>query len=186
MSEVISTSVPVVSAPLESSVSVSLLETDDISLNMCNLTKKDGNLESYIAHRLEGCGNVDLVSMGFKAVCPSSGDYIRIGTAEVGSSASVFSLAGRSNGFIFKANDKTKGLEIERILKTASTVSRQIRPASTNLPMIRLAYEKSAGTQLFLHIKIKVNGVRTHNDVFGAGDVIEGAGVEECEASAQQ
>lgn len=173
-------------APIENSVSLELEESDIVNLDMSALTTKDGSIESYVAHRLEGCPNVDLIKLSIKCQAQSAKDYIRIGMSAMGSSASIKSLAGKKNGFKHKANDRNVGEEIEKDLVPMANVSRQIRPCSSQLPMLRLCYEKSAGMDLTLIVYMKVNGVREHNDVFTAANVVEGAGIEESEGASDE
>lgn len=185
MSEITNTgmSKETAAAPLEQVLSGDTPETDICNLDLSALTTKDGSILDYIGHRLEGCPNVQLLSWSFKAQAGAAGDFLRIGMASINSSASIKSLAGKKNGFKHKANDRNYGEEIERDLIPMSNVSRQIQPDSSQIPMLRLCYEKSAGMDLTFTFRYKVNGVREFNDVFSAADVVSGAGIAEAEAS---
>jgi hypothetical protein len=152
------------SAPLERGIGQDFLFTHIIHLHLGGARSFDGPIEDLIEHRLEGCGKVDLVSMSIKAVAKTAGAFINIGTSAVGSSSTALSLALTPSGFVHIANALNTGIQIEQVLVPMSNVSRQIRPASTNLPMLRLVFEKSENIQVNLVLYIKVEGVIVHHD----------------------
>jgi hypothetical protein len=152
------------SAPLERGIGQDFIYTHIIHLHLGGARSFDGPVEDLIQHRLEGCGKVDLVSMSIKAVAKTAGAFINIGTSAVGSSSTALSLGLTPSGFVHVANALNVGVQIEQTLIPMSNVSRQIRPASTNLPMLRLVFEKSENIQVNLVLYIKVEGVIVHHD----------------------
>jgi hypothetical protein len=152
-------------APLERGIGSSFEYTDLVQLDCSGKNEFDGPLEDLVSHRLEGTGKVDLIKIVVKYQATDSGARIYLGTSAVGSSAQAKSLAMNGSGHAHSANAFNSGSEHIFDLVPLANVSRQIRPASTNLPMLRLVYEKTAYMNLSIHIYMKVEGVRVHNDV---------------------
>jgi hypothetical protein len=154
---VVSSEVLTSAAPLETNISVDHQETDIIVLDgdYC-----DHPLDVILAPYLEGCGRVDLLKIEAKIVTTDARQKVMMGFAATGSSISVAQAAGKLSGLLFVSNAKTQGDEVTKVLVPEDTLSRQIRPNSADLPMLKLMVDVNPEVMLFLHIYIKVRGVR--------------------------
>jgi len=161
-------------APLERGIGTEFLYTDIVQLCCDGKNEYDGPISDLVEHRLEGCGKVDLVQFSVKYQAGAGGARIYLGTSAVGSSATAKALAMNRNGHAHISNNFNAGAEHIVDLVPMSNVSRQIQPASTNLPMLRFTYEKTSTMSLNLTLYLKVEGVRVYNDTIAMSSEPDG------------
>jgi hypothetical protein len=146
-------------APLESTVARELGYTFDCQVFYKNLHKGNNTLWTYVQEDCAGCGNVDLISVQAICVCSNEGDWYQIGLVATGSGMPLAISSMRENGAYHVANARNYGIRNVHELIPDSNLSRQLFPTSSQLPSITMAFEKSKGTTINFHIKLKVNGV---------------------------
>lgn len=151
------------SAPLETGIGRSFEYTDIVHVQV-NKNAVDSAIEEFVEQRLEGCGKVDLVKVVLNCLPTVAGASVKIGTSAIGSAATCELLSMTSGGYAFVASGLNAGVKHSVDIVPISSVSRQIRPASTNLPMLRLALEKTDNMLVILEFYIRVEGARVHYD----------------------
>lgn len=156
---VVSNDVLTGAAPVEGGVSTSHDYTDII---VWSGYKLDQALDALLSSKLEGCGKVDLVKIEVKIITSAEKQHVYMGFASTGSSIPVKMAAGKLSGLFFRSNAKTVGDEITKVLVPEDTLSRQIRPNSANLPMLKFMVDVTEGVDVFVHFYVKVSGMRVH------------------------
>lgn len=157
--DVTKTNVLFSSAPLEP---VSFTETPynmivHIELKKTSISVKIADLiKSY----LEGCGNVDLHHIDLVVVTTAASQTVKAGMCDAGSSATINHVSMKANGVHFTSTSYNYGVKNTHTLEPEGTLSRQIQPVSSNLPMIKLLVEKAEAASVQLDVYIKIHGVR--------------------------
>jgi hypothetical protein len=149
--------------PIEPNISVSAAFTDICYLNCGKKKVHSDSLFTYVQAVLPGVGNVDILEILVTYLLPSDGDYVYVGMKEKNGAATARQLAMRPGNIAAVANNMTKGVKHETSLMHPHFGSRQITPASSQLQMLDLCFEKTEGAILTLVFHVKVNGTRSHN-----------------------
>lgn len=145
-------------APFEANVARSHPFTHIIYLEL----KKDefsGTLDNMLANYLTGCGNVQLVKLSVVFQPPSEGVSIAAGVCEAGANVSIDLMAMKGNGILFTSALPTVGRKFTEELVPEDTLSKQIRPISSDLPMIKVCVRKDTKMKAMLEVRLKVNGM---------------------------
>jgi hypothetical protein len=148
-------------APLESNLSVSEPYNVEFDIKV-NAGGVDSPLDALLADVMTGCGRVDLHSIQMNFTPLTAGDSVQIGFSATGSTASIDHLSMLTDGYEFKASNYTIGKKVEVHLVPDNLYSRQIRPNSADLPMLRLVMKVSTGFRVLLIIRVNVRGFRRH------------------------
>lgn len=154
--------------PLEVSSPPREAFTDVIYLDLGDTTAHSGALVSYVEDFLDGCGQVNMLSLSVKYQFSTETDYIRVGTAAMASSATTAQLSRKKNGLTHTGNAFTKGTTFIVDIIPMSNISRRLQPPSPNEPMLKLAYEKSATCVVSFIFHLQVVGIREHHNIIGS------------------
>jgi hypothetical protein len=144
-------------AKLESNISVDHVYTDVIMLKMKSC---DAPLDAILAPYLPGVGNANLVKLSYKIVTTAAKQKIRIGFCSTVSPLTADLAAMKESGLYFVSNEKTVGDEVVGVLIPEDTLSRQIRPNSAQLVMMKLLVDVPEAASVMLFFYVKVNGMR--------------------------
>jgi len=148
-------------ASLESKISTEHVYSDVVRVSMGEKESWSGDVNEAIADALRGCGAVDLIKVQCIIMTPEEGSSVSIGFCEAGSSESVETLSMKENGYNFVATAYNKGTRQVVELVPEDTLSRQIRPISSDLPMLCMKISKSKKTKVSVAFYIKVRGIRS-------------------------
>lgn len=119
----------------------------------------DSNIEKLLSKDLEGCGQVHLYKIDIKYRFTDSNQSIRAGFCEVGSTASIDHVSGAVGGLSVGSGPMTIGYSNLVTLMPMDTLSRQIRPNSSVLPMLKFLYQASDGVVVNIAIYLKIMGL---------------------------
>lgn len=119
-----------------------------------------GSLDTILSAVMVGCGRVELVKVELKYIATESGATLYAGFQEAGGSKTAKQVAMKPSGHAHVANTLNFGQTHEVTLVPEGILSRQIRPNSSDLPMIK--FELNAGTKMevAVHYYLNVIGPR--------------------------
>jgi len=117
-----------------------------------------GTLEFLLSDLIKGAGQVDLVSIKLNFVLPNAMDAIKAGVCESGNNLTVDQVALKSNGVYMVATEFNAGHKHVAEIIPEDILSKQIRPISSNLPMIQLMVTKTEKAVVNIEVKVKVRG----------------------------
>jgi hypothetical protein len=109
-----------------------------------------------------GVGNCQLVSLEVSYIAVEAAKVFMFGMAETSCSASLKSLAMTQTGIYFVSTAYSVGVMGNREIIPPANVSRQIRPVSSDLMMLKLFYDVAVGIDVQIAFHIHVSTVRTH------------------------
>lgn len=144
----------------EPSISPSHDFTDVIVVT--GISKFEGALDELFSSFLNGCGMVSLHSVTLKVITSAAGQKVQAGFSSATSNTTIDVVSGKLNGFFHRSNNMNVGNQIVAELIPEDTLSRQIRPCSSLLPMLRFHIAVTDGADVFVHFKVKVHGIRYH------------------------
>jgi len=117
-------------------------------------------IASIIEDELEGYGKVDLHSLRIKYVCSKANQAIMCGLGNAVGEKSITQIASRRAGFSHVSNSYNFGIQSEVELIVPDTLTRQIQPASSHLPAMRLYLSTTGGPRVSLILQVKTYGPR--------------------------
>jgi len=144
-------------APLESSVASTQPYTHVSHFVIGTAVSFSWTLAGMLKDDISGYGNVDLHSIVIDYEMPTEGLKILGGFCHAGTSLTVNQVAFKPNGLHRTSNARTAGEPYTAIMVPESTMSRQIQPVSSDLPMIKFMMEWSKGVCGQIHIFYKVH-----------------------------
>lgn len=144
-------------APLESGVSVKHEYTDVINVSG---NEYDGALSIYLSDLFEGCGRVDLLHMDVYVLACDKAQACYASIVSVNSSATVEQAAMFGNGFAYISNSFEVGIKHKVTLVPPDTLSRQIQPPSSDLPMLKFMLTADPKMRVNVEFFVKVHGAR--------------------------
>ena len=151
-------------APLEPSVAKEFPFSHRFLIPMGSGTKFttiSGKFEELLSDYMVGCGKVDLFDVEVHFTCLKSGQQVTFALVSVDSGLDLTTAAMLGNGIRHVSNDKNMGEKHEVRLVPESINSRQIRPPSSDLPMLKLMGSVGSDTACMLVVRVKVVGFIT-------------------------
>lgn len=151
-------------ARLEPSVAVDFPFTHRFLIPMgsdCGIYKVSGKFEDLLNDHMVGCGKVDLYDVEIHFTCLKSGQQVTFALVSVDSGLSLTNAAMLGNGIRHVSNDKNMGEKHEVRLVPESINSRQIRPPSSDLPMLKIMGSVGTDTACLIVVRVKVTGFIT-------------------------
>jgi len=147
-------------APIEPSVAVT--EDGVVIMNFWFSSKKsvDSLVSDLLSSQLSGCGNVDLLEVQVNCTLAGAGDYVHVGFSASDSTQSAERLSYGPGGFRAQAGTHHVQPNYSATLIVPGVYSRQLRPPSSILPMLRIAMVSSAGASGMMIFKVKIHGPR--------------------------
>lgn len=125
-------------------------------------TSLDNTLQNWLSSFLEGVGQAHLVELKVHAHGPE-GSKLYVGVSSVGKTETAKTLANTNRGFLLVPNSRTANGKAEAVIVPMATISRQIQPASSNQPMMRLVYEKTADMNCTFEFRVQIPDVRVRD-----------------------
>jgi len=126
-------------------------------------TSKDDTLANWLVNRLAGCGQVHLVQLKVHATGAAK-ESLYVGISAVGKTESAKNLAVTGRGFMLVPNAKNENELVTATIIPMGILSRQIQPPSSNQPMMRLVFEKTAGMTVTFEFQVEVPDVRIQDE----------------------
>jgi len=145
-------------APHESGVSVVTGFTKQVVISFGTKTGYTDTLANLLVEDMRGCGRVVLESISATLVTSAADQFFKFGIAEEGSSASIDHTCMMPGGVNIRSNAYNYGTQLSFPIIPRGTVSRQIRPQSSDLPMMKIMVAKSAEASLVLTLNISIIG----------------------------
>lgn len=162
VAEIVSVGSVTASAPHEPNISTEHPFNIVVYIDAGDCTSWSGSIVDLVAPQIEGCGRVDLHSIAVSALGTAASQEIYVGVSDIGSSAPIKALAAKSNGLMYKTTSYNFGSNVQKVIIPEDTISKQIRPPSSFLPMLKLSFSKSKDLFLQLEIRLIVHGLRQH------------------------
>jgi hypothetical protein len=119
----------------------------------------DKTLAEILEGQTTGWGRADLVKVQGKFVTSDAKQFVKVGFTSTTSNATIDEIAMRPSGKYFVSSQATAGQEHTFDLIPEDIYSRQIQPASSYLPMLRLKCSTSAGVAGSIMLYVKVHGI---------------------------
>lgn len=148
-------------AALESSVASGDPFDLFLMIDCDDLNEYEGELWRMLSQWCTGMGKVDLFELSVSYLLPGANDYLHVGTSTAYNTQTAKQLSRLPSGVNANGgNMLNRGKQFIDVLIPDGQISRQLQPASSDLPMLRIAYSKSASCQLSLFVKLKTQGHR--------------------------
>jgi len=145
-------------APMEPGVSVSTPFNMQINWNVTAGSGKtiaiNKPVEDLLGAYLSGMSRVHMVEMRVKYVFTAEKQWIKVATASVNNSAGIDSLIAAPNNFSVRSSVPMIGIQHEKIISVSGNFSRQIIPASSDLPRFKLMLTAHADVEVYLSIDL--------------------------------
>lgn len=149
------------SAPIEGNISTEHVYTDILYCTLPAAVRTySGLVSAFVMPHLNVVGNVDLVSLTFGYNFTAGSQFVKAGLYAAGSNASLEQVAAKPNGISTFSNTLTCGPRVWVEMVPEDTLSKQLYPQSSLLPMMGLKFEVSKEVMVSIVVKIKVNGMR--------------------------
>lgn len=137
--------------------------TDILSLRLRPTDNKISikkSLSEIMGEHILNCGNVSVDKIVLKCRAREEGDWLNFGCAEVGSSLTASAAAMKENGHSISFYAANRGKEEYLTLIPEDSLSRQVKPISADLPMMKIYISCSPTMIAALHIHYTVHGLR--------------------------
>lgn len=117
------------------------------------------NIANLITTDLQGCGRVDLVKIEMNFLALAAGDAVMVGVTDINSSIDIVQASQKPNGFVHKATSYNYGNKDVITVVPEDMLSRQLRPVPSDLPSMKLIFEKTGTMRVSFVIYLQVHGI---------------------------
>jgi len=150
-------------APSSGNISRTHVYTDIINITFGDgRTTLDDDLWEVVADYIPGIGNVELNSITVIFLAPKADMTVKLGVCNTAANLTVDQVAMKENGVYFVSTSLTAGKRHVEHVIPEDTISRQLFPVDSKLPMCKIIVSVTEGVAFTLQVKLKVNGMRQH------------------------